>query len=148
MARRVRSKNGDLLEDPFQQQVEGIARFYGWLIYHTRRSDRSQPGFPDLVAVRGPELIFAELKTRTGRVDANQQRWIDALGDVAVAVAAATSDQRAAVALRVRDVLPSDHDDALASVDVYVWRPADWDAIQARLGRGRRHVPASFDPRR
>lgn len=132
MARRARSANGDLLEHPFQQQVEGIARFYGWLIYHTHRSDRSQPGFPDLVLVRGPELIFAELKTRTGRVDANQQRWLDALRVVSVAV----DDHRAAGAL-----------DPPPVVDVYVWRPDDWDAIQTRLGRGRRLVPPAFDPR-
>jgi hypothetical protein len=146
VARRARSANGDLLEHPFQEQVEGIARFYGWLIYHTHRSDRSQPGFPDLVLVRGPELIFAELKTRTGRVDANQQRWLDALGAVSVAVAGATSDRRAAVA-RLRVDKRAEYVDTIPVVEVYVWRPDDWETIQARLGRGRRLVPPAFDPR-
>jgi hypothetical protein len=67
-------------EKAWQAQVEQIARGAGWLIYHTHDSRRSNPGFPDLVLVKGPRLIFAELKTHTGRISPDQRRWLDALG--------------------------------------------------------------------
>jgi hypothetical protein len=141
MARRARSRQtGELLEHVFQQQVEALAKFYGWLVYHTHRSDRSAPGFPDVVAVRGPELIFAELKTRTGRVSPQQQTWIDALGTVAGGVTGAV----AALDGLVPGIAPNVE---RPSIEVYVWRPDDFGAIHARFARGRRQVPASFDPR-
>lgn len=109
MTRRYRGKPrragelGPELEDPFRQKVEQLAKFYGWLVYHTHDSRRSVPGFPDLVLVCGPRLIFAELKTQKGRITPDQQRWLDAL--------------------------------TAASVEVYVWRPADNDDVVATLTR-------------
>lgn len=92
-----------LTERAWQAQVEAIARTAGWLVYHTHDSRRSVPGFPDLVLVCGPRLIFAELKTQKGRITPDQQRWLDAL--------------------------------TAASVEVYVWRPADNDDVVATLTR-------------
>lgn len=72
----------DLLsEAQFTSQVVELARLGGWLRYHTHRSKHSASGFPDEVLVRGPELIFAELKTeaKTSRPSAKQQEWLDAL---------------------------------------------------------------------
>lgn len=69
-------------EAAFQTQVTQLAGFYGWRTYHTHDSRRSTPGFPDLVLVRGPELIFAELKTEKGRVRPEQADWIAALNAV------------------------------------------------------------------
>lgn len=67
-------------EAAFQQQLVQLAAFYGWdLVYHTHDSRRSQPGFPDLVLVREPEILFVEVKTQTGRVRPEQARWISAL---------------------------------------------------------------------
>ena len=48
--------------------------------YHTYRSRRSEPGFPDVVIVSRPKVIFAELKAETGVVSLAQQSWLDALG--------------------------------------------------------------------
>lgn len=56
------------------------------MAYHTHDSRRSEPGFPDLVLVKGTRLIFAELKADTGRVSPAQQRWLDALGATSRAV--------------------------------------------------------------
>lgn len=115
MPRRARSAaTGQLLEHAFQQQVEGLARVYRWRRYHTHDSRRSNAGFPDLVLVRGPELLFVELKTRTGRVRPEQHDWLDALR-------------------------------AVPGIEVYLWRPDDWDALHQRLARDRaRH--ADLDP--
>lgn len=66
-------------EDALQQQVERIARGFGWLVYHVRDSRRSQAGFPDLVLVRGSRIVFAELKTERGRTSPAQQEWLAAL---------------------------------------------------------------------
>ena len=82
-----------------------------WWMAHTHDSRRSYAGFPDLVMVhvppeseRGamPRLIFAELKGPKGRLSHAQRGWLWALDHVA-------------------KVCPV--------VEVYVWRPAEWDQI-------------------
>lgn len=69
-------------ERDFQQQVLDVARLYGWRVFHAFDSRRSEPGFPDLVLVRGDRLIFAELKSRNGRLEAEQLEWLGALDAV------------------------------------------------------------------
>lgn len=120
-------------EAAFQQQVVNLAGYYGWRCYHTHDSRRSQAGFPDLVLVRGPELIFAELKTDKGRVRAEQQLWIRDLEQVSTAIAL--------------DLEQLDHD-SQACVDVYLWRPADFDELHARLARGRHRSEPLHNPAR
>lgn len=66
-------------EAQFTAAVRQYARLRGWLEYHTYRSTRSPAGFPDLVMVRQPRLIFAELKDERGRLIAAQETWIRAL---------------------------------------------------------------------
>lgn len=62
------------------QAVRDLARMRGWLVYHTHRSDRSEPGFPDVIAVhpRG-HLLAVELKSATGRITREQRTWLEAL---------------------------------------------------------------------
>lgn len=130
MPRRARGAGGELLEGAFQSQVVGLADFYGWRSYHTHDSRRSRKGFPDLVLVRVPELIFAELKTETGRTTPEQAAWLEDLKAVAAALDEALDTYGASL------------EDVPAPVDVYLWRPSDFDAIHARLARGRvRHEP-------
>ncbi len=66
-------------EEEFQAQILDLARMSGWRCYHTFDSRRSAPGFPDLVLVREPVLVFAELKTDTGRLRPEQREWLEAL---------------------------------------------------------------------
>lgn len=66
-------------EAQLQSEVEKIAMRAGWRIYHTRRSKGSAEGFPDLVAVRGNRVLYAELKTQRGVVSAEQTKWLDDL---------------------------------------------------------------------
>jgi VRR-NUC domain len=70
-----------MTERELQAQVLDLARMLGYLAYHTYDSRRSVEGFPDLVLVheRSGALIFAELKSPTGRVTTAQDRWLRAL---------------------------------------------------------------------
>ena len=92
-------------EKGFQAAVIALAQRTGWLTYHTWRSIHSPAGFPDLVLCRPPRLIFAELKSATGKVTASQQQWLAVLGQVA------------------------------GEVEAYLWRPADFDEIVTLLQR-------------
>lgn len=65
-------------EASFQGAVLEIAALTGWLAYHPHDSRRSEPGFPDLTLVR-ERLVFAELKSDTGKLRPEQQTWFDAL---------------------------------------------------------------------
>lgn len=66
-------------EKAFQATLIKFAKPLGWSIYHTFDSRRSNKGFPDLVMVRGDRIIFAELKSATGRLMADQESWIELL---------------------------------------------------------------------
>ena len=49
----------------------------GWLVYHTYDSRRSEPGFPDIVAVRPNVVLFSELKSETGKLTSDQLMWMN-----------------------------------------------------------------------
>jgi VRR-NUC domain len=66
-------------EASFQAQVVKLAGRLGWKVYHTHRSEHSAAGFPDLVMVRRPRVLFAELKREDRTVTDDQQAWLDAL---------------------------------------------------------------------
>ncbi len=66
-------------EAQFLRQVIDLASILGWSNYHPWLSRFSPRGFPDLVLVRPPRLIFAELKSETGKVTADQERWLELL---------------------------------------------------------------------
>lgn len=71
-----------MTEAEFQSAVIELAKLTGWKWYHTHNSRRSVPGFPDLVLVHRVtgRVVFAELKTETGRVAPAQTEWLDLLG--------------------------------------------------------------------
>jgi hypothetical protein len=69
-------------ERDFMQQVRDLARLRGWLCYHTYDSRRSEPGFPDLVLLKPPLLLFVELKRDGERPTEHQERWLGALKGV------------------------------------------------------------------
>lgn len=68
-----------MTEAQLQALILDAARVNGWLAYHTHDSRRSQPGFPDLVLVRGRRTIYRELKTQKGRLRPDQTKWLNAL---------------------------------------------------------------------
>lgn len=82
-------------EADLQVQVIALAVRLGWMVYHTRDSRGSEPGYPDLHLVhpRQERALFRELKTERGRLSKYQQKWLAAL--------------------------------AVSGADVQVWRPRD-----------------------
>lgn len=75
----------------------GALRLAGFRVYHTRMSRGSDPGFLDIVAIKGDRYLHIELKAQKGTESPEQKEW--------------AADLRA---------LPTD------VVEVYLWRPADW----------------------
>ena len=70
-----------LSEKQWMAQVLEIAQTYGYLSYHTYDSRRSAGGFPDLVLVRPPRVLFCELKTEKGRLTDTQKMWLSELSE-------------------------------------------------------------------
>lgn len=75
----------DVLEKEWQQQVVQLARTLGFRLYHTFDSRRSQPGFPDLIALR-ERPVALELKREKGDPTDKQREWIRALTKAGVEV--------------------------------------------------------------
>lgn len=70
----------DWTEKQWMEEVRKLANQLGWLTYHPHRSERSQPGFPDLTLVR-ERVIFAELKRHdaSAKLSPHQVIWRDRL---------------------------------------------------------------------
>lgn len=76
--------DAQVTERDFMQQIIDLAKLRGWLVYHTHDSRRSEAGFPDLVMVRGGNVLAIEVKSEKGKLTADQEEWLDAL-DLAIA---------------------------------------------------------------
>jgi hypothetical protein len=104
----------DCLEAVFGKALERLFDHFGWQWYHEPDSRRSRRGFPDYVAVREREsdkrCIFSELKRqKRAWLKPDQKKWLDSLRAVA--------DQ----------VAPMDR--GFKPLEVYLWKPGDWDQI-------------------
>jgi len=75
-------------EADFQATVVQLAETCGWQVMHVRRSvvregrwatSTSIPGWPDLTIVGHGRLIFAELKSETGRLTTEQRHVLGEL---------------------------------------------------------------------
>lgn len=95
-------------ERSWQAQVTDYATLRGWRVFHiadSRRGtatgwvgDRGVRGLPDLILVRPPRVIFAELKSERGRLRDSQKEVLALLSNC-------------------------------NSVEVYLWRPSDFDEM-------------------
>ena len=108
-----------ITEQQFTNSVLAWAKALGWRCFHVRTSGRMQgrnaiptvqgdKGFPDLVLVRPPRLIFAELKVGRGKASPQQLEWLTDLSCV-----------------------------SSMTVECYVWRPSDWSRLIVILSRGK-----------
>jgi hypothetical protein len=102
-------------EESLQAKVMQLAKLCGWRVVHFRPARTAKgwrtaftgdKGFLDTVMVRRSRLIFAELKSDDGELTPEQNLWVHDL-------------------VSLRDSLLEDS----GPVEVYVWRPADWDEI-------------------
>ena len=78
----MRTAPPQLSERAFQAQVIAAAEAMGYMCYHTHDSRRSQPGFPDLIMVRGYRMVALELKVGRRRPTPEQLGWLAALREV------------------------------------------------------------------
>ena len=119
-------------EATFQREVIKLARAHGWLV-HAQRPARTKrgwataiqgdPGFPDLVLVRQRRIIFAELKTETGRLPGDQRAWLGALEACQRIIRDLDSTETSATGKGIGVVTK------LRLPEVYQCRPGDWDEI-------------------
>lgn len=102
-----------LTEAQLLEKVVALAEAKGWKVHHCRpaRTERGwrtpitgHAGFPDLVLARDGWVIFAELKSESGRLTKQQREWIDQLANPDAPTHA-----------------------------VEVWRPTDWPEIEEAL---------------
>jgi hypothetical protein len=66
-------------ERQWQAIVLELAGYYRWRHFHPYDMRRSDPGWPDLVLCRPPDLVFVELKTDRGRLRTEQVEWLGLL---------------------------------------------------------------------
>lgn len=63
-------------EAQFQQRILDYCELRGLLVFHDNDSRRNRAGYPDLTIVGDRGVIFAELKTDTGRLRPDQETWL------------------------------------------------------------------------
>ena len=79
----------ELSEQDWHTQVDEYATLCRWMRHHCRPAQDSHghwktpiqgdPGFPDLVLIRGGRILFAELKNNRGVLSTDQMAWRDRL---------------------------------------------------------------------
>lgn len=96
-------------EAEWQAFVTDALDLGGWKWWHDEDSRRNKAGLPDLIAAHpGRGILFAELKTETGRLRPEQASWLSYLGR-----ASESPFWDAVKGCRPR-------------VFVRLWRPSDW----------------------
>ena len=91
-----------ITEAKFTQQVKELANLFGYLFYHTHRSQFSPSGYPDCTLIRlepEPRLIFVELKVGNNQPTIDQYIWLEILQTIG------------------------------KPVECYLWYPEDFDTI-------------------
>lgn len=95
-----------MTERELQDAIVDAAKLLGWRVMHQRpgrvadgwrTSIQGHQGFPDLVLLRPPRLIFAELKGKKGALTQDQALWLNSF----------------------RACGPS--------IETHEWHPADWE---------------------
>lgn len=63
-------------EDDMKDQIIEVSKTLGYLVFHDNDPKRNVAGFPDLWILGFGKLLVLELKTDTGTVTREQQKWI------------------------------------------------------------------------
>lgn len=123
--------NAVTTEAEFQAQVVDLAKLHGWQVFHAlpvqRASDgkhrtafQGDAGFPDLVMARDGRIVVAELKREGQKPRPEQLDWLSALAGVV------WRQEHRAVVVGLDPGAPP-------TVYVALWRPSDWESIEAVL---------------
>lgn len=70
------------VERVLMQQILDLAKMHGWLAYHPWLSVHSEPGFPDIIAVRDGRVLAIEVKSAKGKATKSQRAWLEQLNRV------------------------------------------------------------------
>ena len=116
MSSRRRPSAARQTEKQFQAAVRKLAALQGWDVKCTWNSLHSPAGEPDLRMVRGQRIIYAELKTETGRLSPAQAETLAGLRRCAAGINTA--------------IHGSVEPHPVVGFGVYVWRPGDWAEIE------------------
>ena len=65
-----------MTETDLQTLIVDVAEQCGWLVFHDNDSRRNNAGFPDLVLVKPPRVVFMALKSDKGTLRPAQQVWM------------------------------------------------------------------------
>ncbi len=108
--------NSIMSEAELQDSVVKMAIDLGWMFFHPVWSRKSEPGFPDLVLVKPPRLIFAELKREKGKLTKGRwnkakTRWLPGQDEWAEAL------------------------EACPGAEYYLWKPSDLNELTETLMR-------------
>ena len=109
----ISEANRRTAERDFLAAVVQYAEAHSWRVHHVLEArhyaKRIGPGYPDLTMVRvhnhGGRMVLAELKSERGKVSEPQKQWLEAF------------------------VTLSKYCGADVRVEVYLWRPHDWDTV-------------------
>ncbi len=105
-------------ESELQAHVNKALHQFGWRFTHFRTAITSKgayvtalagdKGFPDVIAIRGSRLLFAELKREQGKLEPEQEVWADAIRGCMV------------------DVIVDLHTLRRDGPEYHLWRPSNW----------------------
>lgn len=74
----MNSMEETMTEADFQRKITDLCDWLGLKWHHETDSRKSKKGFPDLVIV-GEKVIFAELKSKRGKVTDSQAEWLSTI---------------------------------------------------------------------
>ena len=124
-----------LTEEEFQRMVIEVAYAYKWMVAHFRKArtlkgwvtpvQADGKGWPDLVLVRPPRIIFSELKSEKGKLTPEQQNWMTLLKECqrVITLEPLELENGRAVMKQVRKAR------TLVIPEIYLWKPSDWEEI-------------------
>jgi len=103
-----------ITENELQNNILDLAKIFHWRRAHFRPAmtkhgwrtpvQADGKGFPDLVLLKPPRLILAEVKRQDTKPNEHQLEWLHDFAEV-------------------------------PGVEVYTWKPLDWDEIVATLAK-------------
>lgn len=111
MTARTRTVYDDITEKQWQAQIDGLLKLQGYKAYHVYDSRRTEPGFPDVIALnpKTGDILVAELKTERGVLTPKQIAWLEWFD--------------------------------MCGITAHVWRPSDIDKVIAHVATKVRITP-------